>query len=166
MTFLMASLMFFLISCSINKKLSKSSGFDDYKDIPGAEKYFDFKGDMLSKDTAEFMISEFYNHKYGWPRRKKIDTAWASFNPKLLKQIANDKNVFDIKFCLATQITNDSTYRFPTIIIRLQLLKYSEEMNGKDSTGQLSNLLLSKPLYFKAGTLCPPPPGNCRIMPQ
>lgn len=161
--FLTASSMFFLISCSLNKRLKDASHIPPTE----AENYFNNDTLALSETAAKLMIETFPKHKHKFTRKtqsfreKEGYGASASFDKEFLQGILNDSNIDSVRFFLAILINDGKdSFKIPTIVMQVKL----KETSAKKGKGSMFDY--AKYQYLKAGTLCPPPPGNCRIMPQ
>ena len=150
--FLMGIGIFFLVSCSSNKKISGDVNSPDLSQsgsISGP-------GNFIKDSLAKLKINGFRHHKYrGW-RNKHVKNGWVFFDPSDLKQIINDPTVDSIKFFYAVELKNkkrDST-NVPTLVIQIL---YKQETDSKGS-------ITTKPTqYLSPIKICPPPQG-CTLM--
>ncbi len=136
---LMGAFMFLVISCSSNKYVAKSNSDDD---------------------IAKTMISVFPTHKYRFLKMGKLRNTSSFLDIGVLRDIINNPNVDSIKFFLAAEIDKGAQFRYPTVVLQIISTDPSQPK------GKGSNLMRLNYQYKRTITLCPPPPGGCRIEPQ
>lgn len=151
--FLMGIGIFFLISCSSNKKIAKDVNLVP---LPQNENYFNSQN-AISETVAKEMIAGFPHHKYrGLRSKKKLKDAWAYFDPSDLSAIMSESSVVDsIKFFYGIVLKNQDpkSYKFPTMVLQVKF---------KTGTTEKGLTVLQPPVYFKTVKICPPPP-NCTV---
>lgn len=147
--FLMGIGMFFLISCSSNKKIAK-----DVNLFSQSQK--DSITPLTDTTVAKEMIAGFPRHKYrGW-QKKHLRSAFVKFDLTDLRTIINDSNVDSIKFFDAVLLKSQSSKwkKVPTLVLKV----YATEQTGKSSTVQSSVAYYTTSIY----DICPPP-SNCTL---
>ena len=161
--FLMGVVMIYLISCTGSRvTLSSQTAYDTYKNQRTAADYTKYST-LMPEDSAIAMISNFRHHKFKGLRGVRLNNAWASFDPDLLKQLTNDNNVKQICFRFAAQLKGEhDTSRLPAFLLQAIMKGTFVTMNGKGST-DTEPYSASNSLYFRAIGLCPPPKAGCKV---
>ena len=117
--FLMGIGIFFLVSCSSNKKIAKDLNLVP---LPQDENYFNSQN-AISETVAKEMIDGFPHHKYrGLRSKKKLKDAWAYFDPSDLETIMKDISVVDsikIFFASVLKYQDRKSYKFPTMVLQV-----------------------------------------------
>ena len=155
---LMGIIPILLISCAVNKNTLRTA----YKTPPSEdEKYFGTTN-SLSEKAALAMIGTFPKHKYRGLHKKSLDSTWTRFDVQMLRDILNNSNVDSFKIFLAVKINPDdaATFRLPTVVLQIKL----KETTTHASKG--SSSVLAEYQYLSGSQLCPPPRGDCRVIPE
>lgn len=164
----MAIITICFMSCtSIKKSTGKISVQDYYKDNPYAQKYMgtDFLPYLITKQQAMVYIHAFKKHNYRVTRKKKLDTAWSTFNRKLLDSLTRDSNTASLFFLMAAypkwDKTIDKEFKRHPFIIMQGIPKPDSSGSGKGGVSSLKDF--SQSLYLSPIKICPPPNTGCRI---